>query len=49
MYYDVVGKKWKLKEVIDFTVKLLGAFLVQAFKEITQKLFQLCLTPWKNN
>ena len=20
-----------------------------AFKEITQKLFEICLTPWKNN
>ena len=24
-------------------------FLLQAFKEITQKLLQICLTPWKNN
>ena len=24
-------------------------FSVQAFKEIKQKLFQICLTPWKNS
>ena len=23
--------------------------LAKAFKEITQKLFEICLTPWKNN
>ena len=34
----------------DFTAKLRGfVFLVQAFKETAQKLFQICLTPWKNN
>ena len=34
----------------DFTGEHRGfRFLVQAFKEITQKLFQICLTPWKNN
>ena len=43
-------KKWKLKEVSGFTVKLqVFVFLVQAFQEITQKLFKICLTPWKNN
>ena len=43
-------KKRKLNEVSDFTIKLRGfCFLVQAFKEITQKLFQICLTFWKNN
>ena len=49
MYCDValrLEKKWKLKEVRDFTVKL-QSFL-QASTEITQKLFQTCLIPWKN-
>ena len=32
----------------DFTVKLsLWVLSVQAFKEFTQILFQICLTPWK--
>ena len=53
MGHDIVlrlEKKWKVKEVSDFTVKLGGfCFLVQAFKEITHELFQICLTLWKNN
>ena len=40
----------KAKKVIDFTVKLRGfCFCSKVFKEITQKLFQIRLTPWKNN
>ena len=54
MDYDVafrLRKKWKLNKVSDFTVKLPGFcfFSTKAFKEITQKLFQICLIPWKNN
>ena len=52
MDYDValkVRKNWKLKEVSDFTVKLRGFFLIQAFEEIMQKLLKICLAPLKNN
>ena len=44
-----VRKKWKLKEVSHFAVKLRGfCFLVLVLKEIMQKIIPN-LTPWKNN
>ena len=45
MVYDVafwLEKKWKLKKVNDFTVKLRD--FVYVFRKITQKLSQICLT-----
>ena len=47
MDYDVAFKlEKKLKELIDFTVKRRGfwSFFIKVFKEITQKVFQICLT-----
>ena len=38
----------RLKKRTGFTVKLEDfSFFVQAFKEITQILLQVCLAPWK--
>ena len=47
MDYDVtLRKNWKLKELSDslWNFEALG-YSVQALKEITQKLFQISLTP----
>ena len=51
MDYDIAyrKKKRKLKEVILLQKVKAFDFLAQTFKEITQKLFQICLTPWKIN
>ena len=47
MDYDIAyrKKKRKLKEVILLQKVKAFDFLAQTFKEITQKLFQICLTP----
>ena len=47
MDYDIAyrKKKRKLKEVILLQKVKTFDFLAQTFKEITQKLFQICLTP----
>ena len=51
MDYELAFRLEKMKaERSDFILKLRGfCFLVSVFKEIMQKLFQTCLTPWKND